>query len=365
MKINFHFLDGIKIGGIENLALTLSSEQISSEQNYLINLNKKVDNYSDYFSKKNKYKNLKIISFERKFGILIIPLLTKLFSKNKPNNVIIYFNNITSLWVVIGAKISGINNLAICVQNSIKNLSNKNLKLIVLMRIFNKLNVKLVPCSAAIRDSFLNLNKKIKFCNVIPNCINVKNFQNEVQKNRQFRKINSTITIIMVARLDEIKDQETLLRAYAKIHKKCNLILVGDGNKRAYLETIATNLGLNIKKIFLGSKLDIPFMLAKADIFAFSTTLSEGFGIALIEAMAARLPIIATDVPACREVLDNGKAGILVPVGRVDLWIDALNQIISSSAKRDYYIDKSIKNLKKYNVNIVKNKWSSLFAQRY
>ena len=141
MKINFHILDGIKIGGIENLALTLSSEKMSMEQNYLINLNKKIDNYSKYFSKKNKFKNLKIISFERKIGLLIIPLLIKFFSKNKPNNIIIYFNNITSLWVVIGAKISGINNLAICVQNSIKNLSNKNLKLIFLMRIFNILNV--------------------------------------------------------------------------------------------------------------------------------------------------------------------------------------------------------------------------------
>ena len=102
-------------------------------------------------------------------------------------------------------------------------------------------------------------------------------------------------------------------------------------------------------------------MLSEADIFAFSTTLSEGFGIALIEAMAARLPIIATDVPACREVLDDGKAGILIPVGRVDLWINALNQIINSSTKRDYYIEKSIQNLKKYNVKIVKNKWLKLF----
>ena len=161
----------------------------------------------------------------------------------------------------------------------------------------------------------------------------------------------------MVARLDEIKDQETLLKAYAKIHKKCNLVLVGDGNKRAYLEGIASELKLNINKIFLGSKLNVPAMLAEADIFAFSTTLSEGFGIALIEAMAARLPIVASDVPACREVLDNGKAGILIPVGRVDLWINALNQIISSPAKRDFYIDKSIRNLKKYDVEIVKNKW--------
>ena len=361
MNINFHILDGFKIGGIENLALTLSSEKISMEKNYLINLNKNIDNYSNHFSKNNDYKDLEIISCERKKSIFLIPALIKLFSKNKPHKVIIYFNNITSLWVIIGAKISGINNLAICIQNAIKKLSNKNLKLIFLMRIFNILNVKLVPCSFAIRNSFLDFNKKIKFCEVIPNCLNVKNFQNEIQKNKKRRKINEPLTIVMVARLDEIKDQETLLKAYAKIEKKCNLVLVGDGNKRKYLEGIASELGLNINKIFIGSKLNIPAILAQADIFAFSTTLSEGFGIALIEAMAASLPIIATDVPACREVLDDGKAGILIPLGRVDLWINALNKIISSSTERDFYIKKSIQNLKKYDVKIVKNKWFNLF----
>ena len=79
--------------------------------------------------------------------------------------------------------------------------------------------------------------------------------------------------------------------------------------------------------------------------------------------MAAGLPIIASDVPACREVLDNGKAGMLIPLGRVDLWINALNKIISSSTKRDYYIEKSIQNLKKYDVKIVKDKWFSLFKE--
>ncbi len=363
MIINFHILDGIKIGGIENLALTLSSENIPYEQNFLINLNENINDYSNYISRKNKYKNLRIISLKRKKGLLLIPLLIKLFTKNKPNNVIIYFNNITSLWVALGAKISGIDNLAICVQNLVKNLSNKNLKLFLLMRIFNLLNVKLVPCSLAIRNSFLSFNKKIKFAEVIPNCINVKSFQKEVQRNRKLKKTNLTKKIIMVARLDEIKDQETLLKAYSKINKKCNLILVGDGNKKIYLQALASELGLNIKKIFIGSKLDIPAILAEADIFAFSTTLSEGFGIALIEAMAARLPIIATDVPACREVLDNGKAGLLIPSGRVDLWIDGLNQIISSQTKRDYYIENSIQNLKKYDVKVVKNKWSRLFKE--
>ena len=105
MNINFHILDGFKIGGIENLALTLSSEKISMEKNYLINLNKNIDNYSNHFSKNNEYKDLEIISCERKKSIFLIPALIKLFSKNKPHKVIIYFNNITSLWVVIPASI--------------------------------------------------------------------------------------------------------------------------------------------------------------------------------------------------------------------------------------------------------------------
>ena len=58
MKINFHVLDGMKIGGIENLALTLSNQKVSEEQNYLINLNKNINNYSNYFYKNNKYKDL-------------------------------------------------------------------------------------------------------------------------------------------------------------------------------------------------------------------------------------------------------------------------------------------------------------------
>ena len=83
-----------------------------------------------------------------------------------------------------------------------------------------------------------------------------------------------------------------------------------------------------LKKYFFGSRTDIPNLLANADIFALSTTGEEGFGIVLIEAMAAGLPIIATDVSACREVLDNGNAGILVPPGRVDLWIKEIKRFI-------------------------------------
>ncbi len=359
----FHFLDGFKIGGIENQAITLSSLKTSKEDNFLINLNKSKNDYSDNFFKQKKYKNLKIISYERKQSLSLSFMIFKKFRNYNTSDFIIYFNNINSLWVIIGAKFAGINNIAVCIQNSIIGNFRKNIKTIILLKIFNKLKVKLVPCSKAVLNSYLKIDRKIKFCSVIPNCIDVKNFKREVEKIKKNRKLDNLKTITMIARLDNIKDQETLIKAYSKLKEKCKLVLVGDGEKKSKLEKIAQNLGLEPKEIFLGSRNDISNILANADIFAFSTSEAEGFGIVIIEAMAAGLPIIATDVPACREVLDNGNAGLLVPEGRVDLWIKEIKSLLNSEKLRDHYINKSIKNLRNYDSKNVILKWENIFLK--
>ena len=365
MRKSFHILDGLKIGGIENLAFTLASaEKKLNSEHYLINLNINLNEYSDNFFFQNKYSNLKIISFKKKRGLSLLFFIFKFLKKEKPSNLIIYFNNITTLWVMIGAKLSATNNIAICIQNTVSKLSIKSLKSIFLMRIFNLFQAKLVPCSKAIVDSYWEIDKNIKFADVIPNCINVKYFKDELNKlkNKSQIKSKNKKTIVMIARLDEIKDQETLIKAYSKIKNNCNLYLIGSGKKRLYLEQKAHKVGLDPSNIFLGPRLNIPEILASADIFAFSTSSSEGFGIALIEAMAAELPIIASDVPACREVLNNGKAGIMVPVKDVNTWIKVLNQMLESKELRDFYRSQSIVNLRNYDVDLVINNWENLFG---
>jgi glycosyltransferase involved in cell wall biosynthesis len=91
------------------------------------------------------------------------------------------------------------------------------------------------------------------------------------------------------------------------------LWLVGDGSQRQRLENLSTSLGLADAVTFLGSRRDVPALLGQSDVFVFSTTREEGLGTVLIEALAAGLPIVASDVPACSEALAAGRWGTLVP----------------------------------------------------
>ena len=79
-------------------------------------------------SLRKKYKNLKIISFERKKGLLLSFMIFKKFRKYNASEFIIYFNNVNSLWVIIGARLAGIRNIAVCIQNSIVGNFKKILK---------------------------------------------------------------------------------------------------------------------------------------------------------------------------------------------------------------------------------------------
>ncbi len=122
----------------------------------------------------------------------------------------------------------------------------------------------------------------------------------------------------MVARLELHKDQPTLIRAVALLRDlglSCNVWLVGEGSHRSQLEALVDELHLADRVQLLGMRRDIPELLNQLDLFVFAAKPDEGFGIALAEAMAAGVPIVATDVGACREVLQGGRCGLLVAPG--------------------------------------------------
>ena len=120
---------------------------------------------------------------------------------------------------------------------------------------------------------------------------------------------------ITVARLDPVKDQQTLLRAARTVADRIpdvRIEIVGDGPERGALERLSRELQLQECLRFLGYREDVPSLLRRPQIFILSS-ISEGISLGLLEAMAAGLPVVATDVGGNREVVVDEVTGLLVP----------------------------------------------------
>jgi glycosyltransferase involved in cell wall biosynthesis len=123
--------------------------------------------------------------------------------------------------------------------------------------------------------------------------------------------------VITVARFHPVKDHAMLLRAFAPVASArgdVDLLLAGDGPLRADLENQAHAFGIQGRVLFLGVRLDVPALLQAADMFAL-TSVSEAASLTLLEAMASRLPVVATAVGGNPEIVREGIDGFLVPRG--------------------------------------------------
>jgi L-malate glycosyltransferase len=124
-------------------------------------------------------------------------------------------------------------------------------------------------------------------------------------------------TIGCIARLTEAKDHGNLLAAFAEVVKlrgPLRLVLVGDGELRGAIEQMVAELGISAYVDLLGSRDDIPELLSRMDIFVLPSK-REGFPVAILEAMAAGRPVVATEVGGVCEVITSGENGIIVPAG--------------------------------------------------
>jgi glycosyltransferase involved in cell wall biosynthesis len=140
-------------------------------------------------------------------------------------------------------------------------------------------------------------------------------------------------TIVMVARFTEVKDQCTLLHAFAKTRTEARLRLVGDGPLRLQCVALARSLGIEKRVEFLGDRGDVPSILADADIFVLASK-AEMFPISILEAMRAGLPVIASNVGGVHELVIHGETGVLVKSQSVDSLLDALNLMIANPKLR-------------------------------
>jgi glycosyltransferase involved in cell wall biosynthesis len=140
--------------------------------------------------------------------------------------------------------------------------------------------------------------------------------------------------VVCVARFHPVKDHATLLRAFAEVaaaRADVDLLLAGDGPLRGELEQTAARLGVADRVRFLGVRGDVPDLLRAADVFAL-TSVSEAASLTLLEAMAARLPVVITAVGGNPEIVRDGREGLLVPRGDAPAAAVALLRVLDDPA---------------------------------
>jgi len=146
----------------------------------------------------------------------------------------------------------------------------------------------------------------------------------------------NSLILLHIGSFSPVKNHELLIEAFSRVEKqipKIYLWLVGDGAERPKIEELVKDKQIIEKVRFLGIRDDIPNLLAQADIFVLCSN-SEAFPVAILEAMASGLPVVATAVGGVPEAVINGKTGILVPPNNPEALADAIFQLSSNAALR-------------------------------
>lgn len=166
---------------------------------------------------------------------------------------------------------------------------------------------------------------------VIPNAIDV----NEIPFREDSRV--GTATIGFIGRLDPVKRIPDLIDAMRRLDGvRC--LIFGEGHQRAELEKQIAELGLRDRVILRGPTKGPAEALAQIDLLVLPSE-AEGFGLVLIEAMAAGVPVVATNAPGIRDVVRDGQTGLLVPVGAPDHLASAIARLLDDAALRKRLVD--------------------------
>lgn len=164
--------------------------------------------------------------------------------------------------------------------------------------------------------------------------------------------------LIMVARFEDQKDQDTLIKSLLYLPAEYKLLLVGIGKRKKELENLVLKLNLSGRVSFLGQRMDV-YRLIKSTDFVVLSSHYEGLSLSSVEGLASGKPFIASDVPGLTEIVKD--AGLLFKKGDDKQLADL---ILSFEDNQEYYdsvVVKCLERANKYDISKMVNKYIELY----
>ncbi len=206
---------------------------------------------------------------------------------------------------------------------------------VLVERMLARVTTRLIALTEAERDDHLEegVGRADQFV-VIPSGIDLERFRS-VDRIRNQRPVwfpcpSDSFVVGSVGWLTPVKGHRFLIEAAARLKPSfpnLHVVLIGNGGLRAELSVLVQRRGLHDSVHFLGERDDVEVCLAAMDLFVLPS-LNEGMGRALVEAMAAGLPVIASRVGGVPALIEHGRTGLLVPPGDPDALAEAIRQVL-------------------------------------
>lgn len=238
-------------------------------------------------------------------------------------------------------------------------------------RIALRFSDKIIAVSEQIKDDLERSGIRKSKISVIQNAVQTTHKAENYEENRRKKRLDLIIKdeefiVGYVGRLSEEKGVRYLIEAGMLLMETgmpCKILIIGDGPKTKELEDMVKMKGFEGKIIFTGFQTNVDEWMPALDIFVLPS-LTEGTPMALLEAMAFGLPVVASDVGGIPEIIDSGENGILVPAANPDKIEEAISTICKDNYFRTKLSEMAKKTIRsKFNINEWVKKIESVYVE--
>jgi L-malate glycosyltransferase len=210
-------------------------------------------------------------------------------------------------------------------------------------------------------EQIFAIRKEIK---VIPNFINLEEYAVKGDKCQRHRYApNGERIMIHVSNFRKVKRVEDVLRVFDRVRREvpCKLILVGDGPERGSIEKLCRELNTCGDIISLGKIADPKEVLSISDLFILPSE-TESFGLAALEAMAMKIPVISTNTGGLPELNVNGSTGYLSNVGDVEDMAKNAIRILSDEKRLAQFKEAAFARAAQFDISRIINQYEELYS---